>query len=182
MRPFSFGRVEDVEQPLSRDGDWGSQDIEDGGVPLRDGKVHVKIRFLTFLKVACFLFVIGILIAIAVNIIRGMFGPTPLCSANMSPPHAKNRTVSMTMCVSHNGPTDVDLIQSTLMTGTSANAIPFVVVGDWGRDGYCCQRDVAYELNRIGSIIKARYVLIQRRLIKRLTNMQVCDQHRRQLL
>jgi len=64
------------------------------------------------------------------------------CDALLAPGHAQNRTVGIGYCVQHNA------ALSTLNRKFSlpADSFRFVVVGDFGRDGLCCQRDVATEM------------------------------------
>jgi tartrate-resistant acid phosphatase type 5 len=39
------------------------------------------------------------------------------------------------------------------------NSISFLAVGDWGRDGLCCQKDVAIEMSRTAHVLKADFVV-----------------------
>jgi tartrate-resistant acid phosphatase type 5 len=39
-----------------------------------------------------------------------------------------------------------------------ATSVRFLVVGDWGRDGFCCQRDVAHEMARAAATIRPNFV------------------------
>jgi len=78
------------------------------------------------------------------------------CSSRMSPSHTKNRTVSLNLCISHDHPGDLDEIKGILVGGNSTKAVSFLVLGDFGRDGFCCQRDVALEMERIAPAINAK--------------------------
>lgn len=49
-------------------------------------------------------------------------------------------------CVSHASRAAPDVGKATLIE--SDVILSFLVVGDWGRDGFCCQRDVALEMAR----------------------------------
>jgi len=41
----------------------------------------------------------------------------------------------------------------------SQGSFQFAVLGDWGRDGFCCQRDVAYELEKALKNIRAEWLI-----------------------
>lgn len=79
------------------------------------------------------------------------------CSSYESPPHTKNRSVSKQFCVAHRN-NDAQLIKESLDASNNAS-LTFLVLGDFGRDGYCCQRDVAVEMDRIGESIQAKQVI-----------------------
>mmetsp|Transcript_11023 Transcript_11023/g.29622 ORF Transcript_11023/g.29622 Transcript_11023/m.29622 type:complete len:409 (-) Transcript_11023:93-1319(-) len=51
------------------------------------------------------------------------------------------RIVGSAMCATHD-------VNAPVLGWNSSNAFNFLIVGDWGRDGFCCQRDVAVEMER----------------------------------
>ena len=128
------------------------------GEDAQDGQVTVKSlsrkRCLYFIcSIGCVLLA-GLIVFLY---IEGFLRPLDLpCSHFMSPAHSKNRTVNTKLCINHDRQTDVDLIKSTLGANNPDQVLPFVVIGDFGRDGFCCQRDVAIEMDRIGAAIKAK--------------------------
>jgi hypothetical protein len=81
----------------------------------------------------------------------------------MSKAYAKNRSVSMQMCVTHSADNwrNADLTDFLLPIerAKSKSPVTFLVVGDFGRDGWCCQRDVAVEMERAAQAIDANFVI-----------------------
>lgn len=69
------------------------------------------------------------------------------CDAAMSPPHTANRQVGTTFCAKHD-PLASSNAQIETIFPKSDQSARFFVIGDYGRDGYCCQLDVAYEMAR----------------------------------
>ena len=65
----------------------------------------------------------------------------------------KHRTVG-TMCFSH-----ADKYQDSVAHPISDQALSFVAVGDWGRDGLCCQVDTATEMAAAAEKTKSAAVL-----------------------
>lgn len=56
------------------------------------------------------------------------------------------------LCVEHRE-------QKLEATSTPEPGLRFLVVGDWGRDGMCCQRDVAFEMARTARVTKPRFIV-----------------------
>jgi len=82
-----------------------------------------------------------------------VFPPSNMaCSKLQSPPHTRNRSVSKQLCITHHD-NDAAKIREHL---AGENGLAFMVVGDFGRDGFCCQRDVAIEMDRVGESIQAK--------------------------
>mmetsp|Transcript_30635 Transcript_30635/g.49124 ORF Transcript_30635/g.49124 Transcript_30635/m.49124 type:complete len:409 (-) Transcript_30635:20-1246(-) len=61
-----------------------------------------------------------------------------------------HRIVGSGMCVSH---------EKTFATRLSETSLNFLVIGDWGRDGMCCQRDTAYEMASAANATNASFVI-----------------------
>lgn len=84
------------------------------------------------------------------------------CDFAFSRPHTSNRTVNRALCEIHRPETQIN---KEILDKLVSNAYPvdskvtFMVVGDWGRDGWCCQRDVAWEMARAAKTINPRFVL-----------------------
>ncbi|KAH9261911.1 hypothetical protein BASA81_000567 [Batrachochytrium salamandrivorans] len=65
------------------------------------------------------------------------------CDSSLSASYSSgNRTVSYEMCALHL------LTNNPEFTSKEPDEITFLVFGDFGRDGFCCQRDVAWEMHR----------------------------------
>jgi tartrate-resistant acid phosphatase type 5 len=77
------------------------------------------------------------------------------CDFSLTPPHLSNRSVSYSMCTQHD-PISVDMQYSFSPVST---AISFLVVGDFGRDGLCCQRDVAFEMARAARCLGVSFLV-----------------------
>lgn len=56
------------------------------------------------------------------------------------------------MCVSHN-------ISKSQLRGGEDQVLKFMIIGDWGRDGMCCQRDVAAEMAIAASVIQPQFIV-----------------------
>jgi hypothetical protein len=85
------------------------------------------------------------------------------CDLQMSAPYSKNRSVGTDLCVDHQAMTWTNgEVSDFLMPTERANSkspVRFLVVGDFGRDGWCCQRDVAVEMERAALAIDANFVI-----------------------
>lgn len=75
------------------------------------------------------------------------------CDASLVSNYNLPRVVQDSYCVEHHDRT------STFATKLNGDSINFVVIGDWGRDGMCCQRDVAVEMGYAARSIGASAVL-----------------------
>jgi hypothetical protein len=87
---------------------------------------------------------------------------TTTCDLGKSAPYAKNRTVETTMCVEHSEPgfRNPELTDFLLpVENAGKSPLRFLVFGDFGRDGFCCQRDVAVEMERAANAISANFVI-----------------------
>lgn len=56
------------------------------------------------------------------------------------------------MCVSHNA-------SQSQIRKKDGDVLSFLVVGDWGRDGTCCQRDVAAEMSIAAAKIRPQFIV-----------------------
>lgn len=138
------GQVSQIKIPFAEDDQGGQVNV----------KSWSRKRCLYFVCSFGCVLMTGLIIFLYID---GFLRPLDLpCSHFMSPAHAKNRTVNTKLCISHDRETDVELIKSTLGANNLGEVLPFVVIGDFGRDGFCCQRDVAIEMDRIGAAIKAK--------------------------
>jgi len=105
---------------------------------------------------------IGLIILIQLAFSRKPGYDEDLCDQQLSLPYSKNRNVAWDLCVPHaqsallNSDVKMALLPSDR---TKQSAIRFLVVGDFGRDGYCCQRDVALEMNRAATSIQADFIV-----------------------
>lgn len=79
------------------------------------------------------------------------------CTFGVSPSYVANRTVSYMLCAVHDNSSS--LLDLMSFFEASTESFNFLAVGDFGRDGFCCQRDVAIEMNRVGAVINARFVI-----------------------
>lgn len=52
---------------------------------------------------------------------------------------------------------DVFLLSETDREKTPV--VSFLALGDWGRDGHCCQKDVAWEMNRAAELMQAQFIV-----------------------
>uniref|UniRef100_A0A7S1T6Y3 Calcineurin-like phosphoesterase domain-containing protein n=1 Tax=Compsopogon caeruleus TaxID=31354 RepID=A0A7S1T6Y3_9RHOD len=57
------------------------------------------------------------------------------------------------MCTAHDGPESWSGIE------VAGSELRFFVIGDWGRDGWCCQTDVGYEMARAAEVVKPAFLL-----------------------
>lgn len=65
------------------------------------------------------------------------------CDSGLSASYSSgNRTVSYEMCATHLSTNHPEFASK------EPDEITFLVFGDFGRDGFCCQRDVAWEMHR----------------------------------
>jgi hypothetical protein len=81
------------------------------------------------------------------------------CDLAMSAPHASNRTVGNQLCEIHRPLLQInkDLLDKIISQPLSTS-VRFLVVGDWGRDGFCCQRDVAHEMARAAATVRPDFI------------------------
>lgn len=71
-----------------------------------------------------------------------------------------NRTVSSEYCNVHSAETQPNAeLAEQFPPSNGPSAIRFMVLGDFGRDGFCCQRDVALEMARASSTVHAQFVV-----------------------
>jgi len=81
------------------------------------------------------------------------------CDLHMAPPHSSNRTVNLSYCEVHRPETQINKdIHDKIITSAFQASIRFLVVGDFGRDGFCCQRDVAWEMARAAGTIQPHFI------------------------
>jgi tartrate-resistant acid phosphatase type 5 len=84
------------------------------------------------------------------------------CDVRISAPYTSNRNVTWELCAAHMGDNWSNLLLKTAVLPDdrqSQSSIRFLVLGDFGRDGYCCQRDVAIEMNRAMSDLGGSFVI-----------------------
>lgn len=107
-----------------------------------------------------FLFVVYIVLYSAIFPL-GSSQASATCDERASRPGSKERNVSTTFCVTHYQVEDwFNPGVETFFAGTSNETITrFLVLGDWGRDGFCCQRDVALEMERIARKMSIAFVI-----------------------
>ncbi|KAH9251372.1 hypothetical protein BASA81_010783 [Batrachochytrium salamandrivorans] len=81
------------------------------------------------------------------------------CYSKMSPPHySGGRNVGTDYCNEHSLATQKNVELANKLV-SKEEAIRFVVLGNFGRDGFCCQNDVAVELERAAKTLSAKFVI-----------------------
>ncbi|CAK9091437.1 Purple acid phosphatase 4, partial [Durusdinium trenchii] len=75
------------------------------------------------------------------------------CDKQLQPPDAKERVVQTQLCLDHAGK------NSSFASQVDGDSLQFLVIGDWGRDGMCCQRDVAVEMGLAAQQVDAAFVV-----------------------
>jgi len=98
--------------------------------------------------------------AIIVKMVSGTTAPevSNECDQWLAPPHAPVRPWTSALCYAHDSSENANLAHHVLPRADSHN-VSFVVVGDWGRDGFCCQNDVAAEMDRAAHALSASFVI-----------------------
>jgi len=76
-----------------------------------------------------------------------------LCDSALVEDIGADRVVSHKYCVNH---TSLDTFATK---ADGEDVLSFLVIGDWGRDGMCCQRDVAVQMGRAAEVTGAATVL-----------------------
>jgi len=94
-----------------------------------------------------------VLLSLSLLVLAGVSGGSAFqqisgfgCEAPMSPTGASLRRVANGSCWSH-ATSDNDALPPLKL-----DQIRFIVVGDTGRDGFCCQSDVALEMDRVPNV------------------------------
>ncbi len=84
------------------------------------------------------------------------------CDASLSPAYSQDRQVNKKMCSSHVSE-DLSRTEATDAFNNDdddgVDSLDFAVLGNFGRDGFCCQLDVALELQRHLHIRPTQFVL-----------------------
>ena len=142
-------------------------DGKDGGVDRRRSPPPSAAPSRTRSNVLLLVVVLPCMVVIARSYARLSIVPPSAggegCDWLLSKSHTSNRTVSHAMCVSH----DAGLRGSSSALAREFapphydddDTLSFVVLGDFGRDGHCCQRDVAVEMARACSVLNCSFVL-----------------------
>lgn len=82
------------------------------------------------------------------------------CRAKMSPPHASNRAFSSDTFLLHMSDDGLISHTSSAILGMHPNQeLRFLVVGNFGRDGFCYQTDVAEEMDKAARTSKASFII-----------------------
>lgn len=84
------------------------------------------------------------------------------CYSKMSPAHFNaGRNIGVDYCNTHSADTlrNADLIARLAPQLNKEESIRFMVIGNFGRDGFCCQNDVALEMERAARSISAKFVI-----------------------
>lgn len=81
------------------------------------------------------------------------------CDAKMFPAHASNRVVNTVFCQKHDPVTYSNSKVLSTFDSQGMDPVRFMVIGDFGRDGYCCQLDVAHEMSRCALAVQPNFVV-----------------------
>jgi len=81
------------------------------------------------------------------------------CWAKMSPPYTNNRQFNSQPMFEHAPIVGTSAVSLAIDGKNDKNEVRFLVVGNFGRDGFCYQTDVAIEMERAARSMKAAFVI-----------------------
>jgi hypothetical protein len=93
--------------------------------------------------------------------IWGVTATNNACWAKMSPAHSSNRRYNNLLFLSHINKGDSSQTEASVaILGKKPNQeVRFLIVGNSGRDGFCYQTDIAYEMERAAKSAKVHFVV-----------------------
>jgi len=82
------------------------------------------------------------------------------CRAKMAAPHASNRPFGTDTVLMHvSDDTKSTPVSNALMGKKTQQELRFIVVGNFGRDGFCFQNDVATEMEKVARSLKTSFIV-----------------------